>query len=162
MTSNASITAPVVWVAIDVAKLTHQVLIELPNGRRRTMRVANTKSEIDGFVEALRALSHRIEIAFEPTGDYHRPLAYVLGHAGFHLAQVSSLAVARTREALYNSWDKNDPKDAQVILHLLKNGTTQRYEAYRVSRRPHFLGGWGLWDVQVGFRRRCVSAPSGW
>ncbi len=91
------------------------------------MRVANTKSEIDGFVEALRALGHRCEIAFEPTGDYHRPLAYVLGQAGFHLALVSSLAVARTREALYNSWDKNDPKDAQVILHLLKNGTTQRY-----------------------------------
>ena len=40
---------------------------------------------------------------------------------------MSSIAVARTREALYNSWDKNDPKDAQVILHLLKNGTTQRY-----------------------------------
>ena len=127
MTSNPSITAPVVRVAIDVAKLTHQVLMELPNGRRRTMRVANTKSEIDGFVEALRALGHRCEIAFEPTGDYHRPLAYVLGQAGFHLALVSSLAVARTREALYNSWDKNDPKDAQVILHLLKNGTTQRY-----------------------------------
>lgn len=127
MTSNPSITAPVVRVAIDVAKLTHQVLIELPNGRRRTMRVANSKSEIDEFVEALRALGHRCEIAFEPTGDYHRPLAYVLGQAGFHLALVSSLAVARTREALYNSWDKNDPKDAQVILHLLKNGTTQRY-----------------------------------
>jgi len=127
MTSNPSITAPVVRVAIDVAKLTHQVLMELPNGKRRTMRVANTKSEIDGFVEALRALGHRCEIAFEPTGDYHRPLAYVLGQAGFHLALVSSLAVARTREALYNSWDKNDPKDAQVILHLLKNGTTQRY-----------------------------------
>ena len=38
----------------------------------------------------------------------------------------------------------------------------EQTEAYRVSRRPHFLGGWGLWDVQVGFRRRCVSAPSGW
>jgi len=82
MTSNPSITAPVVRVAIDVAKLTHQVLIELPNGRRRTLRVANAKSEIDGFVETLRALGHPCEIAFEPTGDYHRPLAYVLGHAG--------------------------------------------------------------------------------
>ncbi len=40
---------------------------------------------------------------------------------------MSSLAVARTRDALFNSWDKNDPKDAQVILHLLKTGTTQRY-----------------------------------
>ena len=75
----------------------------------------------------LRALEQPCVIAFEPTGDYHRPLAYVLGQAGFHLCLVSSIAVARTREALYNSWDKNDPKDAQVILHLLKNGTTQRY-----------------------------------
>jgi hypothetical protein len=51
----------------------------------------------------------------------------VLARAGFQLSLVSSLAVARTRDAMFNSWDKNDPKDAQVILHLLKNGTTQRY-----------------------------------
>jgi hypothetical protein len=31
------------------------------------------------------------------------------------------------REAMPNSWDKNDPKDAQVILHLLKSGLTQHY-----------------------------------
>ena len=37
-----------------------------------------------------------------------------------------------------------------------------RLESYRVSWRPHFLGGWGLWDVQVGFPRRCASVPSGW
>jgi hypothetical protein len=52
---------------------------------------------------------------------------YLLGQAGFQLCQVSSIAVARTRDALYNSWDKNDPKDAQVILHLLKTGATQRF-----------------------------------
>jgi len=38
----------------------------------------------------------------------------------------------------------------------------RQLEAYRVSRRPHFLGGWGLWDVRIGFRRRCVSALFGW
>jgi transposase len=127
MTSRFSTTCPVVRVAIDVAKLTHQVLLEDPRGKRRVMRVANTKSEIDHLVAVLRALKAPCEIAFEPTGDYHRPLAYVLGQAGFRLWFVSSIAVARTREAMYNSWDKNDPKDAQVILHLLKNGTTQRY-----------------------------------
>jgi len=41
---------------------------------------------------------------------------------------VSSIATCRTREALYNSWDKNDPKDAQVILHLLKAGTTPIFD----------------------------------
>ena len=36
---------------------------------------------------------------------------------------VSSVAMARTREALHNSWDKNDPKDAQVILHMMEIGS---------------------------------------
>lgn len=41
---------------------------------------------------------------------------------------ISSLASARYREILYNSWDKNDPKDACVLLHLLKQGTVQTYQ----------------------------------
>jgi len=127
MTSDVSTTAPKVHVAIDVAKLTHQVLMELPNGKRRAIRVANTKADLDRLIAMLRALDHPCEVAFEPTGDYHRPLAYVLAQAGCRIRFVSSLAVARTREALYNTWDKNDPKDAQVILHLLKHGTTQPY-----------------------------------
>ena len=127
MTSRSSTTAATVRVAIDVAKLTHQVLLELPNGKRRVIRVANTKADLDHLVATLRALDHPCEVAFEPTGDYHRPLAYLLGQAGCQLRFVSTLAVARTREALYNTWDKNDPKDAQVILHLLKQGTTQTY-----------------------------------
>jgi len=69
----------------------------------------------------------RWEIALEPTADYHRNLAYFLKAQGFAVKLVSSIAVARTREALHNSWDKNDPKDAQVILHLLRNGNTQYF-----------------------------------
>jgi len=49
-------------------------------------------------------------------------LAYRLGAAGFDVRLVSSVALARTREALNNSWDKNDPKDAQVILHMMQIG----------------------------------------
>jgi transposase len=123
----SSTTSPVVRVAIDVAKVTHQVLVELPTGKRRSLRVANTKAAIDQLVTMLRSFEHPCEIAFEPTGDYHRPLAYVLGQAGFRLSLVSSIAVARTRDAMYNSWDKNDPKDAQVILQLMRTGTIQRY-----------------------------------
>ncbi len=127
MTPLSSTTSPVVRVAIDVAKLTHQVLLELPTGKRRALRVQNTRIEIERLVTLLRSLDCPCDVAFEPTGDYHRPLAYILGQAGCRLSLVSSLAVARTRDALYNSWDKNDPKDAQVILHLMKTGTTQRY-----------------------------------
>jgi transposase len=126
MTSASSTTAAT-WVAIDIAKAAHQVLIEASDGRRRAMRIANTAPEIERLVSYLQAATPPCVIAFEPTGDYHRAVMHRLGQAGFTLRQVSSLAVARTRDAMYNSWDKNDPKDAQVILHLLKTGTTQRF-----------------------------------
>ncbi len=66
-----------------------------------------------------------VRVGFEATGNYHRPLAHHLGQAGFELKLVSSVGLARTREALHNSWDKNDPKDAQVILHMLEIGAVQ-------------------------------------
>src|SRR5437868_5036476 len=70
-----------------------------------------------------------------PAGDLHlrgdrqlsRPIAWRLIEAGFDVRLVSSMALARTREALHNGWDKNDPRDAQVILHMLRIGATQRY-----------------------------------
>ena len=96
MTSKRSTTFTGVRVAIDVAKLTHQVLLELPDGHRRSMRIANTKTEIDHLVATLRGFDVPCEIAFEPTGDYHRPLAYRIGRAGCQLYLVSSIAVART------------------------------------------------------------------
>ena len=46
---------------------------------------------------------------------------------GFDVCRVSSVAGARYRDAMFNSWDKNDPKDAQAILELLKQGITQQY-----------------------------------
>ena len=64
MTSRSSTTSPTVRVAIDVAKLTHQVLVELPNGKRRVIRVANTRAELDRLVTTLRALDHPCEVAF--------------------------------------------------------------------------------------------------
>jgi len=127
MTQSSSTTSPTMWVAIDIAKAHNEVLIESPQGRRRHFRVANTLEDFAKFAALLSSSGYRCRIAFEATGDYHRPLAYFLGAQGFALSLVSSIAVARTRDALYNSWDKNDPKDAQVILHLLKTGTTQVY-----------------------------------
>ena len=40
---------------------------------------------------------------------------------------INSVAQARYREAMFNSWDKNDPKDAAVILEMLRRGAVQRY-----------------------------------
>jgi hypothetical protein len=66
-------------------------------------------------------------IGFEATGNCHRSLAFFLDGQGFTLRLIPTLAFARTREAMNNSWDKNDPRDAQVILHLLKTGLSQTW-----------------------------------
>lgn len=117
----------VILVAIDVAKHAHEVLIELLEGGRQRWRSVNCQRDFDVLRPRLEGLQAPVLIGFEATGTYHRPRAYFLPQCGFELRLISSLAVARTRDALYNSWDKNDPKDTQVLLHLLKTGITPRY-----------------------------------
>ena len=127
MTNSHSTATARILVAIDVAKAKHDVLVELPGGDRKKMIVRNRRDEFQQLAAYLKSLAGVCQIALEPTADYLRCLAYFLGSQGFEVRLVSSIAVARTREALHNSWDKNDPKDAQVILHLRRNGTTQRF-----------------------------------
>ena len=127
MTDSHSTATARILVAIDVAKAKHDVLVELPGGARKKMIVRTCRDEFQQLADYLKSLDGVCQIALEPTADYHRCLAYFLGSRGFEVRLVSSIAVARTREALHNSWDKNDPKDAQDILHLLRNNTTQRF-----------------------------------
>ena len=128
MTKIETTPAGAALVAIDVAKLRNDVLIEVPSAhRRRRLTVIDRRDEHDRLVAELHALGRPVLVGLEPTGHYHRPLAWRLVQAGFDVRLVSSVALARTREALHNSWDKNDPKDAQVILHMLRIGATQPY-----------------------------------
>lgn len=128
MTNPQSTPEAVVWVAIDVAKDRHETLIEAPGWKnRKRFRMQNTAEDFRALADLLHSLGCDVRIGFEPTGNYHRAFAYFLHLEGFHLNLISSLALARTREAMHNSWDKNDPKDCQVILHLLKTGLTQHY-----------------------------------
>ena len=128
MTRTETTPPRVALVAIDVAKLRNDVLIEVPDARRRRrLTVTNCRDEHDRLVAELHALGRPVLVGLEPTGHYHRPLAWRLVQAGFDVRLISSVALARTREALHNSWDKNDPKDAQVILHMLRIGATQPY-----------------------------------
>lgn len=134
MTERSASAQPCTLVAIDMAKSVHEVLVEPPTGRRQRWRVRNCQPDFVTLRDRLRALETPVLVGFEATGNYHRPLAYYLGQCGFGLRLLSSLAVARTRDALYNSWDKNDPKDTQVLLHLLKTGVSQRYHDPLVHR----------------------------
>lgn len=120
-------TAPVL-VAIDISKARHEVLIAIPDKkRRRRLTVLNKLDDFNRLITSLASYGRPVRVAFEATGNYHRALAYHLAAAGFELKLVSSVVLARTREALHNSWDKNDPKDAQVILHMMEIGNEQFY-----------------------------------
>lgn len=127
MATSSDVTPSRTWVAIDIAKHHHAVLIETPDGKQQRFRMASSLADHQRLVDLLKATPPPVRIALEPTGDCHRTLAHRLVTAGFEVCLVSSIAGARYREAVFNSWDKNDPKDAGVILALLKQGITQRY-----------------------------------
>ncbi len=115
------------FVAIDISKLRHDILVEPTNGKKYRMTITNERVDHDRLIGKLSRLGGSVQVGFEATGNYHRGIAWRLLLAGFQVHLISSVALARTREALHNSWDKNDPKDAQVILYMLKAGHVQRY-----------------------------------
>ena len=93
MTAKPKCRRGMTWVAIDIAKKWNVVVVESPDGQRRRFRVANSVEDHDRFV----AFLHReapCRIALEPTGTYHRSLAYRLVSEGFEIVLVSSLAAA--------------------------------------------------------------------
>jgi transposase len=115
------------WVAIDVARHWNAVLVETAAGQRHRFKMANTALDFDRLIAFIKGLGGSCRAAMEPTGDYHRALAYRLLAAGVEVVSISSVAQSRYREAMFNSWDKNDPKDAAVILEMLKRGNVQTY-----------------------------------
>lgn len=120
-------TQTATFVAIDVSKNRNDILIQQPGKRRQRMKITNERVDHDRLISILKKFESDIEVGFEATGNYHRPLAWRLLEADFKVHLISSVALARTREALHNSWDKNDPKDAQVILYMMSLGQVQHY-----------------------------------
>ncbi len=114
----------ITYVAIDVAKQTHEVLIRFKNGKIKALKIPNNRSGFDQIVQLTLPTENTVIAAIEPTADYHRLIAYWLNDAGLSIHLASSLACARAREMLFKTWDKNDRKDARVILYLLQNAMT--------------------------------------
>jgi transposase len=114
-------------VAIDIAMRRNEVLIQPPGKKRYRLSITNDRADHDRLARHLSDIGGEVDVAFEATGNYHRTIAWRMIDAGFSTHLISSVALARTREALHNSWDKNDPKDAQVMLYMLAQGNVQRY-----------------------------------
>ena len=81
-------------------------MISIPGKkRRRRLTVLNQLEDFKRLIATLIDYARPVRVPFEATGNYHRALAYLLGVAGFEVKLVSSVALARTREALNNRWD---------------------------------------------------------
>ena len=132
MADPANATPACNLVAIDIGRYANAVLIEATSGKRHRFKMANTAADFGRLLNFLRTLPGDCRVGLEPTGDYHRPIAHRLLCAGFEVVSINSVALSRYREAIFNSWDKNDPKDAGVILEMLRCGAVQRYVDPRV------------------------------
>lgn len=126
MTDSVNFTQNTTLIAIDIAKKAHDVLIQWPNGKRKSMKITNTLEEYQRLL-LTAGNEYPIIAGFEPTADYHRTIAFWLAEQGVQCHLVSSLSSARAREMMFNSWDKNDRKDANVILYLLVNKLSKPY-----------------------------------
>lgn len=139
MTEQTQNNQKTVLIALDIAKRTHDAIVAFPSGKTIKLRVPNN---LDGYRHLLEKASqgdYRIQAAFEPTADYHRNIAYWLHEQGCECFLVSSLSCARAREMLFNTWDKNDRKDAGVILYLMRQGLMKPFYDPLVS---------GTFDIQ--------------
>jgi len=140
MTDISNDNAQTVFVAIDIAKKNHDVLIQPPSGNTQRLRISNTLEGFEALQGKIAAIdSPRVQCGFEPTADYHRNIAHWLAQQGHEMRLVSSLACARAREMLFKTWDKNDRKDANVILYLLKQSMSESFHDPLIS---------GLMDIQ--------------
>lgn len=73
---NITASTPLL-VAIDISKGRHEVLIEVPDKkRRRRVNVLNTLDEFERLITLLRSFQRPVRVAFEATGNYHRALAF--------------------------------------------------------------------------------------
>jgi transposase len=140
MIDTTNDTTSRVLIAIDIAKHNHDLIIRIPEGRKIRMRIPNT---LDGYKKLKEQLMpfpmETVLCGFEPTADYHRNIAFWLGQQGAEMRLISSLACARAREMLFKTRDKNDRKDANVILYLLDQGISEPFHDPLVS---------GIMDVQ--------------
>ncbi len=135
-------------------QIRHRSFIEQPDGKKEKVRIKNRRSDFLLLKEKLQSHNIPVDIGLEPTCSFHRNFVHYFKSSGFTVLGISTLALARTREALHNSWDKNDPKDAAVMLHLLKQNQVQ------VMTEPALAGFNHLQELSKTHSQICLRKPN--
>ncbi|MFZ1985254.1 MAG: IS110 family transposase [Desulfatitalea sp.] len=122
-------------IGIDVAKDKHHAFFGTATGKTLWRRLI-FNNDIEGFnclMDQTKTLcaEHRLThvvFGLEPTGNYHKTLAYWLIRQGHSVVLVSGKAVKDNRQLIDGRWDKNDIKDSANVADLIGQGKCQFFE----------------------------------
>lgn len=142
----------------DIAKKHHDAKIKYSNGRTVYLRIENTP---EGFsrLPATTSPYKSIIVVFEPTAGYHRNIAWWFHQQGVQCHLVSSVRCARVREMLFRIWDKNDRKDAGVIMYLLEQGLSSPFYELLANDIPDIQKILNKYHQVILARPRCLNSP---
>ncbi len=125
-------------VGLDVAKDRHVSCITDAMGNILVKRYSfpNSREGFCRFTQFLEKTKERkgllkTVIGFEPTGNYHKPLAEYLILKGYHVVYLSTVAAKNNRLSLDGRWDKNDTRDAFNASDMISQGKFQFYSLPR-------------------------------
>jgi len=122
-------------VGMDIGKEKHHAFFGTARGKALLRRLVFENS-LEGFerlleqAEAVR-VGHglgEMVFGFEPTANYHKPLADFLVRRGRQVVMVSGVAAKENRKTLDGRWDKYDDKDAANVADLVAQGKFLFYE----------------------------------
>jgi transposase len=123
-------------VGIDIGKEAHHAFMGTATGIS-LFRKLIFENNLDGFRNLLETADQikrqqglcEVVYGFEPTGNYHKPLAQHLIRCDCHVVLVAGQAVSNNRQLLDGRWDKNDTKDAANIADLISRGKCFYYDS---------------------------------
>ena len=125
------ITPQTIIVGIDIAKEIHWARITDHRGidLSKPVKVHNSIGGFESLLERIENLKikhncDQVIIGTEPSGHYWRALGWYmkLHESKPELVGVNPYHTKQAKELNDNSQTKSDPKDAQVIAHLIRNG----------------------------------------
>ena len=114
-------------VGIDIGKRFHWVAFTVNGEQVKRFRMFNEGHSFVRLLSEIRRVQQRygcqsVRIGMEPTGHYWFPLAYFLDKHRHPFVLVNPAHVRWSKELDDNSPLKSDPKDAEVIAELVRQG----------------------------------------
>jgi transposase len=134
----ARLTAPVVILALDIAKYAPVAAFADPTGACQLLvRFAHpTQTRLFlALLEGLAAAGRQLQVALEPTGTYGDALMHQCDVRGLPVFLVSPKRTHDAKEIFDGVPSQHDAKDATLIARLHAHGLSRRWVAHETTRR---------------------------